>query len=492
MKKIILVLMLFAVAVKPDVLEAQTSSRQFSISDRGGATFTTAGDRSSLAVGYARMTSTSGTTPSGVAVYGLRQSGVLVSETGVAATLPMQSVRVFAEESTNVHTGVAIANPNNVTATINFSFTDAAGSNFGASSFVILANSQMARFLYESPFNSGTSLQGTVTITSSVPVGITALRGLINARGEFLITTLPVVDTTATIPGPLSVLSHFADGAGWKTQVVLVNNSDTTTKTGTVVFFNQGVTFGSANPVSMTVNGQGGLSFNYSIPPRGAVKLATSGLGTTLVVGSVRINADPNQSMPSAIGIFSYPQVNVTVSEAGVPAIAGTASLRLFAETSSAGNTAGTIQTGIAVSNLGSGSASVNFRLYRLDGSDTGLTASKQVAGNGQVAAFFHELFPTVTLPFQGVVQISSTGPDISAVGLRARYNERGDFLITTTPPTRETATASAAEVVFPHIVDSDGYTTQFIIYSGVSGQTSAGSINLVTQSGGALALNFR
>ncbi len=36
-------------------------------------------------------------------------------------------------------------------------------------------------------------------MNASVPVAVVALRGITNARGEFLITTLPVADLTARL-----------------------------------------------------------------------------------------------------------------------------------------------------------------------------------------------------------------------------------------------------------------------------------------------------
>ena len=453
----------------------------------------TTGAGASVGVGYARILTASGTTPAGFAVYGLRQGGVLVSETAVPATQLIQSGRIFAEESATVDTAIAVANPNGVAASIGFSFTDAAGTTVGSGSTTVPANSQIARFLSEAPFNSGRNLIGTLTFTSSVPVGVIALRGLVNQRGEFLITTLPVVDTTVTVTGPTAVLPHFADGGGWKTQVVLVNPGETT-KTGNISFYSQGTETGTAaNVIPMTVNGVGGTSFPYSIPPRGSVKLATAGLGTVLLVGSVRINGDTNQTLPAALGIFSLTTQGVTVTEAGVTASAAT-SLRMYTETTAAGNSVGAIQTAIAVANTGVTAGSVSFELYRLDGTYTGQTATRQIAGNGQIAVFFHELFPPplAVYPYQGIVRIVSNGAAISAIGLRGRYNERSEFLITTTPPTRETATASSAEWMFPHIVDSGGYTTQFVLYSGTTGQISGGSLSLVSQTGLALTLTFR
>ena len=83
----------------------------------------------------------------------------------------------------------------------------------------------------------------------------------------------------------------------------------------------------------------------------------------------------------------------------------------------------------------------------------------------------------------QGVLRISSAAA-ITVVGLRGRYNERGDFLITTTPPVAENEPASAAEMVFPHIVEGAGYTTQFILFSGRPAQASSGTLKFLSQAG--------
>src|SRR6185369_237928 len=112
---------------------------------------------------------------------------------------------------------------------------------------------------------------------------------------------------------------------------------------------------------------------------------------------------------------------------------------------------------------------------------------------NGQSALFLNQVPGLAALPtsFQGVLRIS--GPaGISVVGLRGRYNERGDFLITTTPPVAEDEPPSAAEMVFPHIVEGAGYTTQFILFSGKPGQAAAGTLRFLSQSGQPLGLSIR
>src|SRR5437016_7037066 len=124
---------------------------------------------------------------------------------------------------------------------------------------------------------------------------------------------------------------------------------------------------------------------------------------------------------------------------------------------------AGTIQTGVAMANLGS-NAMVDFNLYGLDGRYTGRAATVQIAAKGQATFLVHELFPTLPLPFKGIIAIYSFETPMSVVGLRARYNERGNVPMTTTPPTE--VFSKTTEMMFPHVVDSRGYTTQFVLQS--------------------------
>jgi|SRR5690242_8060064 hypothetical protein len=83
----------------------------------------------------------------------------------------------------------------------------------------------------------------------------------------------------------------------------------------------------------------------------------------------------------------------------------------------------------------------------------------------------------------QGVLRVSSSA-SVSVMGLRGRNNERNDFLITTIPSVNEAAPASNGPVYFPHIADSGGYTTQFVLFSGQPGSSPAGTIQLFSQSG--------
>jgi len=98
--------------------------------------------------------------------------------------------------------------------------------------------------------------------------------------------------------------------------------------------------------------------------------------------------------------------------------------------------------------------------------------------------------FEALPKSFRGVLRI--TGANVAVTGLRGRYNERRDFLITTTPPVDELNSATTSELIFPHLVDVGGYTTQFVLFSSSPGSTSTGVIRFFSQSGGTVTLRLK
>src|SRR5262249_11785861 len=131
------------------------------------------------------------------------------------------------------------------------------------------------------------------------------------------------------------------------------------------------------------------------------------------------------------------------------------------------------------------------FELTTTDGVNTGLTAIATVPASGHISKFVTELFPTLTLPFTGVLRTTSFS-SITVVSLQSAYNERADFLMTTTPVSNEASPSSNSTLVFPQIVDGGGWTTQFILFSGIAGQIATGTIQFFGQNGQALNLTVR
>ncbi len=469
-----------------------SAGQTFAISDRGGVSLSSVGGFAETVAGYGRVEAADGmTTPTGLAIFGFRNlDGTLVSEAGVPASPTLQEGRIFAEVDGSVRTGIAIANPNNATVTIFFVFTDVNGIDFGNSSFTLGPFEQTARFLDEEPFNGGSTLLGTFTFVSNLPVSVIALRGFTNQRSEFLMTTLPVAPLTATA-GDTVYFPHFADGDGWTTQVILVNPTSAPID-GRVQFFETGNDTAAAQPWSLTLaDARVGSVFTYSIPAQSSIRLRTANPAGSTAVGSVRVVADPGSSAPSGVTVFSFERDGITVSEAGVPSSASGAAFRVYVEASGVSGQPGSIRSGLALTNTSEATTVVFLELTTLDGTATGFADSITIPASGQVARFIDEIFPSLATPFSGILRITSSGTDMAVVGLRLTTNDREEFLITTTPPSDESAATTSADLFFPHFVDSGGWRTQFILFSGSAGQISGGSLRFTAQDGDELLLGL-
>jgi hypothetical protein len=447
----------------PDAITAST--RTFSVADRGAFVASTAGSASALTVGYARIQGQSGTLPSGIAIFGLQQRGVVVSETSVPASPLIQSGRIFGEVNGPVNTGIAIANPNTGDVTVSFFFTDSNGNNFGAGTTTIPAGQQIGAFLNEAPFNGGNSVFGTFTFSSTALVSAIAIRGFTNERSEFLMTTLPVLALGGTSSETIT-LAHFADGGGWRTQVVLVNPGDIAIG-GTIQFLASGGQTVSVSP--------------YSIPPRGATRIPTAGTAATIQAGSVRVST--TTTTPSAVAIFTYKPGDATVTEAGVPALSNGSAFQVYVEKS------GSVETGIAIANPSGSAITVSLNLTRADGTSTGLAGQLNIPANGQSALFLSEIpgLASLTAPFQGVLRITSATP-VAVTSLRGRTNQRREFLVTTTTPVDESAAIPGTELLFPHFAEGSGYNMQFVLF----GRVSSGTMYLFGRSGQPASLLFQ
>jgi hypothetical protein len=188
--------------------------------------------------------------------------------------------------------------------------------------------------------------------------------------------------------------------------------------------------------------------------------------------------------------IFSFkPGGGVTAADAGVPSVQG-AAFRMYYELSGSG--AGGVQSAVAVANLAPTPTSVSFAIYDLDGIFVAPGNPQNLPGNGHIAKAMDELFPLMTLPQRGILEITGgTPPGMSVVGIRSRYNEAGKYLFTTTPATNEASLTppTAAPLYFPRLVNGGSWSTQYVLFSGAVGQTSAGVLEFYDNNGGAIIL---
>ena len=459
-------------------------TESFKIPYLGRWSTTSNGTETTTQTGYGRIRADGvrGTSPAGIAIIGYSPGGTLISEAGIPATETVRQGRIFAEVNDRVNTGLAIANPNGDPATIDFYFTGIDGERFGEDRVVLGPHKQTARFLNQTPFNGGDAISGTFTFTSSLPIAVIALRGLTNRDGEFLMTTLPVAPLASAATDTV-YFPHFADGSGWATQVILVNPTNETIA-GTVEFLDPGSGTAPAAPAVLTLDDdRTGASFDYSIPPRGSHRFTTSNPSGAFSSGSVRAIPGAGSIAPSGLVVFSFTVGGKTVSEAGVPALPAGSAFRVYVESSGMPEQIGSIRTGLAITNAADTANTVTLEVTDLDGTLAADPYTLPLPPSGQVAKFIDEFFDSLPENFSGVLRVTSTA-DVAIVGLRLRYNDRGELKMTTTPPSNETDPPTKAYLYFPHIVDSAWWSTQFILFNRFAGQTSSGALSFIDADG--------
>jgi hypothetical protein len=433
----------------------------------------TSGSAGAAAYGYARVQAGVATAaaPAGLAIFGLRQNGVVVSEAAVPSAGLLRNGRVYVDSEDMARTGMAMVNPNTEPAAVSFFLTDEAGLDFGSNSMVIEGGGHKAFFLDEQ-LPAGAGSARTFTFTSSQPVSAIALRAFVNERSELLMTTLPVADLDQT-SAQIRVIPHFADGGGWKTQVVLVNPTGAPIA-GNLEFFES-----SGTPARTRA---------YNIAARSAQILSLDGTAVVIHVGSIRVVPAAAQTAPVTSTIFSFRSQGVTVTESGVQAGRPAVAFALYAEKSNS------LSTALALANPGASSVTVNLELIDSAGQPGGLTGAITLPPYGQRALFIHEIpgFERISGTFVGSLRIASaSGSAISAIGLRSRYNERGDFLIAATMPFEEGA-PSVQEAFIPHFVDGAGYATEFILFNRSPGEPGTGVLRFYSTDGKAMETTLR
>jgi hypothetical protein len=186
-----------------------------------------------------------------VAIFSFRRSGVVVTESGVAATTPGSGFRLFVESSGNfnaaetgsLQTGIAIANLAETATVVTLELTNLAGASVGTTNTVLLpAKGQTAMFLNQLPGFSSLALpfQGVLRIgASSGLISVIGLRGHYNERRDFLIATTPAANESVPGPSADAYFPYLAEGGGYTTQFILSSPPGTLPSSGWLRFYAQ-------------------------------------------------------------------------------------------------------------------------------------------------------------------------------------------------------------------------------------------------------------
>lgn len=444
-----------------------------------GASATSSG-LGAMAVSYGQMNSSMATSPVAIANFGYTSggagAGALVTEAGVPAATILTAARLFVDYNTDTNSGFALVNPNSIAITIRADLKDAKGTAVASTSIPLGPRSHTAMFVNQLLSTLPNPFLGTVTLTSTNGFAAVNLSTATSGRKEMLFSALPVADLGNPPKGTRLLLSQIVDGGGNPTQILLMNPSGTAQSVGTVQLFDD-----NGVPLALDFGNLTGPqnSLDFTLPPDGMVKFATTGNGALQVgYAVVTVSSGP---LPVGNGIFQFRQASGLVSQAGVPDSPQTSSARLYVEVASAPLSR---NTGIAVVNRNPAASVLTLTLNGLDGSTQ--VATLTLGPNGHTAKYITQLFAGLPADFSGVLNVASTQPN-SFLTLRQTVNERGEN-IWSTLPVADLSNAPQGIQILPQIVNGGGYKTETIV---ISTSTVLGTvyINFFDEAGGNVPL---
>jgi hypothetical protein len=373
-------------------------------------------------------------------------AGNFVTESGVGSSDPLTNFVIPVQAGGNYSTGLALFNPNS-----NASFTaillDANGSEVARTTKTLEGDAHTAIFVTGDGqlFPSISSIQGTLTIQSSVAISAMVLR---QSSSPYGLTSLPVVSkaSTQTTMSLAQVANGSYDGGSFRTSFLLFSTSSSTANVTLALTKDDG----SAFPV--TIPGQGTNStFNFTIAPGTSLFLQTDGSGS-LAAGAARITST---APIGATGIFTvYDPKGNFQTEAGVGDSPVLTQFTLPVDLT------GTFDTGVAFFNPGTSSVTMTFRFMNVSGENSSQSPTLTLGPKGHTAQFVSQLFPGLS-NVQGSLAVSATG-GIAALTLRQNSTPYG---LTTLPVASGTATGtSAAKVLLSQVQTGVGATSNVTV----------------------------
>jgi hypothetical protein len=202
----------------------------YSILAKGGAVFQTIGTSPGISVGAVDIVpNANSTTPEGSAIFSLKQNGIRVTETAVRAGQSAYQMRMYVDSSAPHDTGIAVYNPQTVEVEFDLHLLALDGRTLiGAQTVRLPPHGNLGRFVSELFPGLPGKFQGQIRINvkdKDLSINALPLRSLINERGEFLLTTLPILDVQHPPTGQI-VFPQIADGGGYTTEIILINPDD--------------------------------------------------------------------------------------------------------------------------------------------------------------------------------------------------------------------------------------------------------------------------
>ncbi len=176
----------------------------------GTRTVSVGSGQSTLKVGWARLTATSGKFAA-TEFFQLRVGSQDLPRVGVLPSIPAGSLRLFGFVNSQTNSGIAVSNPSETeTATLNVRLLTVEGTALLTSSATLAPRSHLASFLNESPWFPGLqNFEGVVELESNHPVISTMLR----SDGAQLAAASVIVPSVSEVTAGGITTDFIADGA---------------------------------------------------------------------------------------------------------------------------------------------------------------------------------------------------------------------------------------------------------------------------------------
>lgn len=310
-------------------------------------------------------------------------------------------------------TGVALANPASTDATVSVTFTDEFGQTIPVSGQILVPAYGHYAAVLGDVFPQIRGKRGVVQLVAN-----TNLYGLGIRFNGGAFTSIEALANVA--PGP-KIISHLANGQGWKTTILLVN-TDTKPAQFTLAFWKDN---GAA--LNLPLGPYGTVAaVSGTIGPGNSQIIETDGSGSSLVEGWANLITN---SPIGGTAIFTAQSDGVPPSEAAVP-LSSSASSQLFMPFD---NTSGTLAfaTGLALANPNEQDATITVAFTSSTGQNVPVTGTINVPAHGHYACVLGDMFPAIRGK-RGVVQLNS---NVQLYGLGIRYNGGAYTSIRTIPP---------------------------------------------------------
>lgn len=294
-----------------------------------------------------------------------------------------------------------------------------------------------------------TSSPGTVTISAN-PTGLAGgtYTGSVTITAAGVANSPIVVPVTFTVvavaPAGRQILSQIADGAGWKTTIILMN-LDIDPAPYTLRFFGS-----DGAPLRLSFEGSPGRleSLEGIIPVGGSRTIVTQGLDTLLSQGWAELTST---KLVNGLGVFRQRVAGRPDQEAAVSAIVPVSRFVLPYD-----NTQGFVSS-MALANTSSSSSRGVTVTPRAEEGTALIGDAVNLPAQGHIAFAMADRFPSMASR-RGAAEFQSSGPDFAALGLR--FNTGGAF---TSLPTLEvplTSPATEQTRVISQVADGSGWKT--------------------------------